>query len=155
MLLGKMLPAFFLVLIQVTVIFVASVILLPLVGFDKLQIGNQPFLIVLLVVVIALCATALGIFLSAFAKTESQIGAGGTVILWVCGALGGAFFPTFLLTGFVGQIGKLVPHYWANKAFYGLLVRGQDLSGVSAEIGILLGFTLLFLVIGVWRFEFD
>jgi ABC-2 type transport system permease protein len=155
MLLGKMMPAFFLVLIQVVVIFLASMYVIPLLGMDTLTVGDYPLAVALLVIVIALCATTLGILVSALFRTESQIGAGATVILWVSGALGGAFFPTFLLTGLIGQLGKFVPHYWATKAFYGLLVRGQDLAGVSAEIGILLGFSLLFLVVGVWRFEFD
>jgi len=155
LLLGKMLPQFLVALIQVAVIFSAGVFILPLLGLEALTLGDHPWTVLLIICVMALCATGLGVVIAAFAHTENQIGGGSSVALWVMGALGGAFFPLYLLDGFLGQIGKVVPHYWASKAFYGAMVRGQDLAGVSTEIAILLGFTLLFWLVGLWKFDFD
>ncbi len=155
LLLGKMLPQFVVALIQVAVIFAAGIFVLPLFGLDALSLGDHPWTVLLIVCVMALCATGLGVVIAAFARTENQIGGGSSVALWVMGALGGAFFPLYLLDGFLGQIGKVVPHYWASKAFYGAMVRGQGLAGVSTELAILLGFTLLFWLVGLWRFDFD
>lgn len=155
LLLGKMLPTFFIALIQVSVIFLIGMFLMPLLGIQGLTLGEDPLAVVVIVIVMALCAAGLGVLIAAFARTESQIGGGSAVLLWVMGALGGAFFPTFLLEGFLGQAGKAVPHYWAGKALYGVLARGQSLSDITPEIAILLGFTLLFWLVGVWRFDFD
>ena len=155
LLLGKMLPQFLVALIQVAVIFSAGVFILPLFGLEALTVGDHPWTVLLIICVMALCATGLGVVIAAFAHTENQIGGGSSVALWVMGALGGAFFPLYLLDGFLGQIGKVVPHYWASKAFYGAMVRGQDLAGVSTELAILLGFTLLFWMVGLWKFDFD
>jgi ABC-2 type transport system permease protein len=155
LLLGKMLPTFFIALIQVSVIFLIGIFLMPLLGMPGLTLGEDPLAVVVIVIVMALCAAGLGVLIAAFARTESQIGGGSAVLLWVMGALGGAFFPTFLLEGFLGQAGKAVPHYWAGKALYGVLARGQSLSDITTEIAILLGFTLLFWLVGVWRFDFD
>jgi ABC-2 type transport system permease protein len=140
LLLGKMVPTFITALIQLAVIFGVGMFVFPL---------------LLIAVFIALCATGLGVLIAAFARTESQIGGYSATLLWVLGFLGGTFFPMYLLGGFLGQIGMVAPHYWANKAFYGVLVRGQDLAGVATEIAVLAGFTALFWVVGVWRFDFD
>lgn len=155
LLLGKMVPGFIIALIQVVVIFAVGMLILPLLGLDGLTLGDHPFAVILIVLAMALCATGMGVLIAAFAKTEGQIGGGSAVLLWLMGALGGAFFPTYLLEGFLGQIGQVVPQYWASKAFYGVLVRGQDVNGIITEVAILLGFTLLFWVVGVWQFDFD
>ncbi len=155
LLLGKMLPTFFIALIQVGVIFLVGVLLMPLLGLEGLTLGEDPLAVLLIVVIMALCAAGLGVLIAAFARTEGQIGGGSAVLLWLMGALGGAFFPTFLLEGFLGQAGKAVPHYWAGKALYGVLARGQRLPDITTELAILLGFTLLFWLVGVWRFDFD
>jgi ABC-2 type transport system permease protein len=155
LLLGKMLPTFFIALIQVSVIFLIGMFLMPLFGLEGLTMGEDPLAVVVIVIVMALCAAGLGVLIAAFAHTEGQIGGGSAVLLWVMGALGGAFFPTFLLEGFLGQAGKVVPHYWAGKALYGVLARGQTLSDITPDIAVLLGFTLLFWLVGVWRFDFD
>ncbi len=155
LLLGKMMPTFVIALIQVSVIFLIGIFLMPLLGLKGLTLGEDPLAVVVIVVVMALCAAGLGVLIAALAHTEGQIGGGAAVLLWVMGALGGAFFPTFLLEGFLGQAGKAVPHYWAGKALYGVLARGQTLPDITTEIAVLLGFTLLFWLVGVWRFDFD
>ncbi len=71
------------------------------------------------------------------------------------GILGGCFIPLFILENFLGPLPKIVPHYWANRAFNDLLVRGLGLADVTTEMAVLLGFTALFFVIGLWRFDFD
>lgn len=155
LLLGKMLPTFVIALIQVSVIFLIGMFLMPLFGLQELTLGEDPLAVIVIVVVMALCATGLGVLIATFARTEGQIGGGAAVLLWVMGALGGAFFPTFLLEGFLGQAGKAVPHYWAGKALFGVLARGQTLPDITTEIAVLLGFTLLFWLVGVWRFDFN
>jgi ABC-2 type transport system permease protein len=39
--------------------------------------------------------------------------------------------------------------------FLNIAVRGQELSGVLFESAVLLGFALVFFVIGVWRFRYE
>ena len=70
------------------------------------------------------------------------------------GVFGGSFIPLFFLENFLGPLPKIVPHYWANRAFTDLMVRGLGLADVALEMAVLLGFTVLFFAIGLWRFEF-
>jgi ABC-2 type transport system permease protein len=152
---GKMLPNFLTVLLQVAVIFAAAIFIFPALGWDKLTLGNDPLALVLLIVATALCSTALGALISAIAKTEAQIGGVSTVILWVMAFIGGTIVPFFLLNDALGSIGKLTPQYWAVTGFYDLLVRGQSFADVTDSLAALLGFGLIFLVIAIWRFDFE
>jgi ABC-2 type transport system permease protein len=71
-----------------------------------------------------------------------------TVVLAVCS--------TGLGVGnFLNTIGKVVPHYWALQAYNDLLIRGKGLVDVLPAVGILAGFALLFLVVGLVKFRFD
>ena len=152
---GKMLPNFLTVLMQVVVIFAAAIFIFPALGWDQLTLGNDPLALLLLVVATALCSTALGALISAIAKTEAQIGGVSTVILWVMAFIGGTIVPFFLLNDALGSIGKLTPQYWAVTGFYDLLVRGQSFADITDSLAALLGYGLVFLIIAIWRFDFE
>ena len=152
---GKMLPNFIIALIQITVIFAVSVFLLPMMGLERLTLGQDPLALVLVSLMIALCSTGLGILIAALARTEGQIGGLSTLLLWTMGAVGGCLFPPFLLGGILDTIGKIVPHYWAIQAYHDLIVRGRGLADVTTELLALAAFTVIFMAIGLWRFEFD
>jgi ABC-2 type transport system permease protein len=152
---GKIIPNFIVTLAQIVIIFAAAVWILPLIGMDRLSLGEDPLAVVTLSLVLALCSTSLGVLIAALARTEGQIGGLSNVGLWVMGALGGAFMPTFLMGDFLSMVGKLVPHGWATEAFYDLLLRGKVLADIGTELAVLAGFTLVFAAVGIWRFEFE
>jgi len=155
LMLGKMLPNFVIALVQVAIIFGLSTVLLPLMNLGAPSLGKDPLALVVVTVVLAVCSTGLGVFIAALARTESQVGGIATVLLWTAGMVGGAFIPAFLLGNFLNTIGKVVPHYWALQAYNDLLIRGKGLVDVLPAVGILAGFALLFLVVGLLKFRFD
>jgi ABC-2 type transport system permease protein len=155
MLAGKMLPNLITGLIQIAVIFTIGVFVLPLIGLERLTLGDDPLALVLVSLLLALCSTGLGILIAAIARTEAQIGGLSTLALWTMGAVGGCLFPPFLLGGLLDVVGKVVPHYWAIQAYQDLIVRGRGLADVAPEMLALMGFTLVFFVVGLWRFDFD
>jgi ABC-2 type transport system permease protein len=152
---GKMLPNFITGLIQTGVIFAFGTIGTRLLGLTPLTPGNAPLVVALVAVLVALCSSSLGTLIAAIARTENQIGGLSAVVLWVMGVLGGSFIPLFFLENFLGPLPQIVPHYWANRAFNDLMIRGLGLAGVTVEIAVLLGFSGLFFVVGLWRFDFD
>jgi ABC-2 type transport system permease protein len=149
-----MLPNLIVVLLQIIVIFAVGVWVMPLLGMEKISPGNLPALAVVSVLV-ALASTTLGVLIAALARTEGQIGGIAALILWVAGALAGAFIPQFAMGDFLNTVGKVTPHYWAISALSDIIVRGQNLTGVTTQIGVLALFAVLFFVIGAWRFRFD
>jgi ABC-2 type transport system permease protein len=155
MLVGKLIPNFVVVVLQVVFLFAAGIFLLPLMGLDALRLGDDIPALVLLVLSVALCCTTLGILIAAIARTEAQIGGVAALVLWVLAFLGGAFIPLFLINESMATLGQVTPHYWAVTGFYDLLTRGQGLAAILDSIGVLLGFSAVFFVIGAWRFEFE
>ena len=151
---GKLLPNLIIVLLQIVVIFAIGVWIMPLLGLDKISPGNLPALAIVSVFV-ALSCTTLGILIAALARTEGQIGGIAALILWVAGALGGAFIPQFAMGDLLNTVGKVTPHYWAINAFTDIIVRGQDLAGVTTQVVVLALFAVVFFAIGAWRFRFD
>ncbi|NLT41158.1 MAG: ABC transporter permease [Anaerolineae bacterium] len=155
LLLGKLIPNFILCLLQVVFVFAVAILVLPLLGLDRLSLGYDPFALLLTTVLVALCSTGLGLFIAGIAQTPTQAGALSSVVLWVLGALGGAFYPTFLMSGPLQTISSLTPHAWALRAYNTLLVYGGGLADVLPELAILAGIGVAFAAIGTWRFSFE
>lgn len=152
---GKMLPTLLISLVQVAVIFATARFIFPLIGLGAFQFGESPLALVLLVLVVALCSTGLGVLIAALAHTQAQIGGIAALILWVAALIGGSLMPIFLFSPFLASLSRLTPHGWANIAFYNVLVRGRDLADIAPALLALLGFTALFVAIGLWRFKFE
>lgn len=152
---GKMLPNIVVGMIQFTVIFAFGVLGMNLFGLSSASLGNNPLAVVLVCLIICLCSTAFGILLAAIARTENQIGGLSSLVVWGLGIVGGAFIPVFILDQFLGPVVKFIPQYWANRALSSLMLRGLGLADVALEIAVLLGFTAIFFLIGLWRFDFD
>ena len=152
---GKMLPNLVACLVQAAIIFLFGIVGLRLLGLPAATLGSAPLATVLVVVLIALCSSAFGILIAALARTENQIGGLSTLLLWGMGLLGGSFIPLFLLERFLGPLPKIVPHYWATHALVNLMVRGLGWGDVALDMAVLLGFTVLFFAVGLWRFDFD
>ena len=152
---GKMLPNLVTGIVQSAVIFAFGIWGLRLIGLTPVTLGVEPLATVLVIVLIALCSSAFGILIAGLARTEAQIGGLSTLLLWGMGFVGGGIMPLFILEQFLGPLPKIVPHYWANHALTNLMTRGLGLADVTTDMAVLLGFTALFFVIGLWRFDFD
>jgi ABC-2 type transport system permease protein len=154
---GKMLPIWLLTLIQIVVIFFFGAFILPLLGIGTLGAGMNIFAWAVTSMIIALCATSLGIMISSVAKTEGQISGLSNALLWVAGFLGGALIPTFLIQQIpiLNVLSRFVPQSYATRAYYDILARGAGLAEVLPELGMLLVFSGIFFFIGLRRFKFE
>lgn len=155
LLIGKLLGSLVLCVIQVAVILITGGFIIQLLGVEPLDLGNDPIGIIVVSFVIALCATSLGIFIAAIAKTENQVSGVSSVLLFMAGLFAGSFVPLFLFPEGLENIARFIPHYWANQAYYGLIFRGQTLADIWTSIAALLVFTLIFYAIGLWRFKYE
>ncbi|OGO27992.1 MAG: hypothetical protein A2136_06030 [Chloroflexi bacterium RBG_16_54_11] len=155
LLIGKILPNFITGLVQIAVILAFGSLGLRLLGLTPLPIEKALFGTILIAILLALCSSAFGIAVAAIARTENQISGLSTLLLWGMGLLGGSMVPLFILERFLGPIPMIVPHYWANRALDNLLIRRLSLPDITLELVVLLGFSLLFFAIGLWRFDFE
>lgn len=152
---GKVLPNFITAIIQTTVILIFGRFGLSLMGLTPVKVGQDPLALIIAFLLIALCSSALGVLIASLARTENQIGGLSTLLLWGFGALGGSIIPHFILESMLGPIPKALPHYWGNRVLDNIMIRGMMLADVYLELAALLGFSVLFFLIGLWRFDFD
>ena len=52
-------------------------------------------------------------------------------------------------------VSKLTPHAHALNGFDMLMIGGKSLVDILPEVGILLGFALVFMLIASWRFRYE
>ncbi len=145
---GKILPFYIINLLQIILMFGAAHLVFGM------ALGNIKALIVLSLALSA-ASTGLGMMLSALAKADTQIGGIASLLTLTMSALGGCFMPVAIMPDFLKTISRFIPHSWAMQGFQNVLVRGYGIADIFPQIAVLCGFTFVFFVIGVWRFEFE
>jgi ABC-2 type transport system permease protein len=109
-------------------------------------IAGSPALAFLVVVVLALGAVSLGIFLSTFARTELQVIQFIPIVLVPQFLLSGVLFPLASLPAVLQPFSLIMPLTYAVNGLRQVLIRGADL-GVAAlqlDLLVLVAFALAF-----------
>jgi ABC-2 type transport system permease protein len=152
-LMGKIAPNFITGLIQLVVLFGAGIYLFPVIGLNRMTLGNDFLAFALVCFVVLLCSSSLGVLIAGVARTKAQISALSQTVLWIFG-FAAIWLDKFAQTSPFDIISKLIPHMWANGAFLDLIVRHQGLAEVMPSLLVLCGFTLVFFTVGLWRFDY-
>lgn len=121
--------------------------------------GRSPLGLVVLTLVVAFTATALGMMVAALAKTVKQADNIGLILAFVLAGLGGAFAmsaqPLYRSGGPMAIISNLTPHAHAVEGYYRLMAENASFIQVLPQIGVLLGMGIIFFLVALWRFRFD
>lgn len=121
----------------------------------KLNWGESPAALALMLVTFGLASTALGVTLGTFVNTEGQANGLSIMLGMVMALLGGCWYPIELFPDVVRTAVSVLPTTWAMQGLLDLVLRGQGLSDILLEAGVLAGFAAVFFLIGVWRFRFE
>jgi ABC-2 type transport system permease protein len=73
----------------------------------------------------------------------------------VMAMMGGCWYHIELFPQVVRTAAKVLPTTWAMQGVLDVSLRGQGFTGIQFEVLALLGFALVFFVIGVWRFKYE
>lgn len=119
------------------VLFVLTVFKVPILG--------NLFLVILINLLIAFVALALGLFVSSFAKSEFQMMQFMPLIV-VPQVFFAGIIPISLMPGWVQAIAKIMPLYYGANGLTAVIQKGAGLSKVMGDLGVL---ALMILVI-VW-----
>ncbi|MFN2302863.1 MAG: ABC transporter permease [Anaerolineales bacterium] len=138
-----------LAMLQMTILILFGILVL------KVNWADSPMAIFLIIISSALAAAALGTMLGTFVKTEAQGNGLSILIGMVMAMMGGCWYPIELFPQVIRTAARILPTTWAMQGFLDIAVRGQGVSGVLLESGVLLGFAVVFFVIGVWRFRYE
>jgi ABC-2 type transport system permease protein len=69
--------------------------------------------------------------------------------------LGGAWVPAFIFPGWLQRLSLWVPTRWAVDGFDAMTWRGQPFEAALAPAAVMLGWSMLFVLIAVWRFDWE
>jgi len=112
-------------------------------------IAGSPLMAFLVVLLLALGAVSLGIFLSTFARTELQIIQFIPLVLAPQFLLSGVLFPVSSLPGIIQPLAPFLPLTYAIDGLRQVFIRGADLSvgALQLDLAVLAVIALFFAVI--------
>ncbi len=144
---GKMLYAFVIAVLQLTVMF-----LFAWVVFGLNLLTNIPALI-LMIVATGFAVSSFGIFLAAIAKTRQQAQGLSTLIILIMSAIGGSMIPLFIMPAIMKKIAVFSVNYWGIQGFYDIFWRGLPLVNILPRILVLLAIGMVMTLISVRLFK--
>jgi ABC-2 type transport system permease protein len=144
---GKLVSRLLLGLTQIAILLVGGALLFGV------EWGRDPVAVAVVSLAFALSTVSLGLLVATFVRTRGQASSVVVGMSMALAALGGAWFPLEVTPPLYRQLVKVLPSTWAMQAYTDLLARGADLSGVLLEVGVLIGFAIVFVALGLLRFR--
>ena len=94
---------------------------------------------VVMTVVTAGAAAALGLVLATLAQTRGQLSGFSTILILTMSALGGSMFPRFLMSETMQKIGLLTFNAWALDGYLKVFWRNAPLWQLWPQVSVLVG----------------
>ena len=146
---GKVAPHTLLLLAQAAVLLTVGGV------FFDLPVLDAPLALFVLTVVWAFCLVGLAATLVSVARDVQQVYLFINVGSLVLSGLGGALVPLELFPAPLRAVARVLPTYWSVRAYRDLLGGDAGLGTITLPVVVLLGMTVAFFAIAVWRFRFD
>ena len=113
---------------------------------------GAPVAVAVSMVVLVLCASGLGAFISAWAQSPGQAGAVGTAFSLVAAALSGTFVPRPNMPAWVQTVSLVTPNAWGIEIFSNLQ-NGKSLQEILPLLGGALALTVVYYILGLVGFR--
>jgi ABC-2 type transport system permease protein len=123
--------------------------------FFKVSIAGSVIGFVGVAVCFALFTAMFGLFVAAFGGTPEATRGLATFATLIMVMLGGSWVPAFLFPQWLQTATLLVPTRWAVDGLDAMTWRGLPLEAALAPIAALLGFSVLFGALALWKFGRD
>lgn len=103
----------------------------------------------------ALMTASFGMLIAAIGRTPEATRGLAIFATLVMVMLGGAWMPSFMFPDWLQTASLVIPTRWAIDGLDAMTWRGLGLDAALAPIAALLGFSALFAVLAVWRFDWE
>ncbi len=117
--------------------------------------GASPAGLVLLASSFALAVAGLAVLLGAVLSTPAQASIVGWSVAMVQAALGGCWWPSEVMPGWLRTVSHALPTAWAMDGFHALISFGRGAEAVIVPSLVLAGFGLLFTALGARLLRFE
>lgn len=150
---AKALPYLVINQLQLVGMLLVGVYLVPLLGGDRLVVGDSYGALAAMSLAIGMAAMGYALLVAVIAKTTEQatgIGGVGNILL---GAIGGIMVPRFVMPDYLQEFTRISPMSWGLDGFLEIFLYGHGMSAVLGEVAILLAFAavMLMLALGLFR----
>ena len=142
---GKLLPFFIVNLIQVLLMILVGIFIVPLLGGDKLTMGDSYGGLLLITTAVSFCSISFALLVASVAKTTEHATTIGGVFNIILGALGGIMIPKFVMPDFMQTLSVLSPMSWGLDGFLDIFLRNGNILDVMKESLLLFFIGLLML----------
>ncbi len=126
---------------QITVMFVWGMLVF------KLPLWSHLPGFAVMTVFTAGAAAAFGLVLATLSRTRQQLSGLANLLVLSLNALGGSMFPRFLMSETLQKFSLVGFNAWALDGYLKVFWREQPLAALAPQVGALLGFTALFLLL--------
>jgi ABC-2 type transport system permease protein len=145
---GKLVAQFLVGVAQIALMFAFGTLLF------HVSLGDSILGLVLLTLATCWATTSLGLLLVAIIKSRKQIHPITTLIILGSSAIGGSWFPLFMMPKAVQQVARVTLVAWAMEGYNRLMILGGSLADVSVDIGVLILYGAACFAIGLKLFRF-
>lgn len=147
-LVGKNVPFYCLSLMQTVLLFLSGRVIFGM------SWGSEPWLLLPVIACTSLAATALGLMVSTWIRTDSQVSAYGNSLVILLAGISGCFMPRKWLPDLMQTVSLGTPHAWALMAYDELLTHQHVLHAEVAKCcAVLLAFAAVFFLAGWMKFR--
>ncbi|MBC35894.1 MAG: hypothetical protein CL663_07645 [Bacteroidetes bacterium] len=144
---GKMLIAFFISLLQLTIMFVFAWLAFGL------KLFVNPLALALVIIATAFAVSGFGMFLASISKTRQQAAGLSMLIILTMSAIGGSMVPLYIMPAIMKKIAIISVNYWGIQAFYDIFWRELPTIDILPKIGVLIGIGIVMTLISIPLFK--
>ena len=148
-LIGKVVPAILMCLVQQLTLFSAGYLLLGM------RVRGSVLAVALVSVALTMCLVAVGVLMAALLRTQQQLNAINNLGAMVLAGISGALVPLSVLPGWAKTVAPIAPQYWAMRGFRSTILEGGGLSSVALPVAVLLAIGVACGTIALLRLKFD
>jgi ABC-2 type transport system permease protein len=145
---GKLTAQFLVGVAQIALMFAFGTLLF------HVSLGDSILGLVLLTLATCWATTSLGLLLVAIIRSRKQIHPITTLIILGSSAIGGSWFPLFMMPKAVQQVARVTLVAWAMEGYNRLMIMGGSLADVWVDIGVLILYGVACFAIGLKLFRF-
>ena len=138
----------------IAIMILAVVYLVARVMFDVRIAGSVPGF-AMVACAFALLAATTGLMIASLGRSVAATRGVATFSVLILVMLGGAWVPSFLFPDWLQNVTEFVPTRWAVDGLDAMTWRGLPLQSAFAPTAILVGWSALFALIAIWRFNWE
>lgn len=120
-----------------------------------ITIAGSMILTIFLLILTALCFVGFGIMVSARVSTQEDYIQMVMPFTMPMMFISGVFYPIETMPWIFQKLAYIAPLTYANDALRGVMLKGLSIGDIWVDVAVLLGFTALFFIMGVIRFNRD